>query len=234
MRHTIRVRPIFAKLAAAGVLFAALCGAAYAASTSAFAGANGSIGGCAPPGGGQVHIWKPGHQCSGGWVSVTFSGNGVTGPTGPTGLAGATGATGPSNPAATTVDGQTVTKLLLRVPTPTSSTAIATLYSADGLTILAECDSAGNASLAANGPASAASELTINGYDNSSSGYFGSQTSTLGPASHAPVGPPGAGEASFSYASSSGQVVTGTLGYEKAPSGGNYAGCSFFGTATSG
>lgn len=237
MRHMNRVRPMLAKLGVGGALFAALGGAAYAASTNAFAGANGSIGGCAPPGGGQVHIWKPGHQCSGGWISVTFVGNGATGPSGPTGLTGpqgATGAVGPANPNATTVDGQTVTKLLLRVPTPTSGMSIATLYSSSGLTILAECDSAGNASLAANGPASADAELTINGYDNSGSGSFGSQTSTLGPASLAALGPAGAGEASFAYANSSGQLVTGNIGYQKAPSAGNYAGCGFFGTVISG
>ena len=59
-----------------------------------------------------------------------------------------------------------------------SSTSIATLYSANGLTILAECDAAGNASRAANGPATADSQFTVNGYDNA--GSFGSQTSVLG------------------------------------------------------
>ena len=130
------------------------------------------------------------------------------------------------NPAATTVDGQTVTKLLLKLPTPTLTTSVATLYSANGLTILAECDTAGNASLAANGPASADAELTINGYDNAGSGPFGSQANALGP--------PGAGETSFSYASSSGQLVTGAIGYQKAPSFATQAGCAFFGTVVSG
>lgn len=212
-----------------------LGGVAYAASGSTFVGGDGSIGGCAPPGGGQVHIWRPGHGCSGGWASVAFAGNGAKGPSGPTGATGATGlpgATGPSNPAATTVNGQTVTKLLLKEPTPTSSTSIATLYSASGLTILAECDTAGNASLAANGPASADSQLTVNGYDNA--GSFGSQTSVLGPAGAAALGPASAGDASFSYANSSGQTVTGTIGYQKAPSAGTYAGCAFVGTVISG
>ena len=211
-----------------------LGGVAYAASGSTFVGGDGSIGGCAPPGGGQVHIWRPGHGCSGGWASVAFAGNGAKGPSGPTGATGATGlpgATGPSNPAAT-VNGQTVTKLLLKEPTPTSSTSIATLYSASGLTILAECDTAGNASLAANGPASADSQLTVNGYDNA--GSFGSQTSVLGPAGAAALGPASAGDASFSYANSSGQTVTGTIGYQKAPSAGTYAGCAFVGTVISG
>ena len=231
MRRVIRTRTVLAKLVACAAVFATLGGAAYAAGASPFVGADGSLGGCAPPAGGQVHIWKPGHLCSGGWVSVTFAGRGATGPSGST---GASGATGPLNPAATTVDGETVTKLLLKVPTPTSSTSAATLYSGGGLTILAECDTAGNASLQANGPPSADSELTINGDANGASGSFGSQTSALGPASLAALGPANAGETSFSYASASGQLVTGNIGYEKAPSFGSYAGCSFFGTIISG
>ena len=224
MRRMFRVRPMFVKVVAGGAVFAALGGVAYAASGGTFVGGDGSIGGCAPPGGGQVHIWRPGHGCSGGWLSVSFAGNGAKGPTGATGATGLTGATGPASSAATTVNGQTVTKLLLKEPTPTSSTSIATLYSASGLTILAECDTAGNASLAANGPAGADSQLTVGGYDNA--GSFGSQTSVLGPAS--------AGEASFSYANGSGQTVTGTIGYQRAPSAGTYAGCSFVGTVISG
>jgi hypothetical protein len=226
---------MFVKVVAGAALFAALGGVAYAASGGTFVGGDGSIGGCAPPGGGQVHIWRPGHGCSGGWLSVSFAGNGAKGASGPTGATGATGlpgATGPANPDATTVNGQTVTKLLLKVPTPTASTSVASLYSASGLTILAECDTAGNASLAANGPASADSQLTVNGYDNV--GSFGSQTSVLGPASVAALGPAGAGDASFSYANSSGQTVTGTIGYQKAPSAGTYAGCTFVGTVISG
>ena len=235
MRRMFRVRPMFVKVVAGGALFAALGGVAYAASGGTFVGGDGSIGGCAPPGGGQVHIWKPGHGCSGGWLSVSFAGNGAkgsTGATGATGATGLTGATGPANSAATTINGQTVTKLLLKQPTPTSSTSVATLYSASGLTILAECDTAGAASLAANGPASADSQLTVSGYD--TAGSFGSQTSVLGPASAAALGPASAGEASFAYANGSGQTVTGTIGYQRAPSAGTYAGCSFVGTVISG
>ena len=190
MSRTIRVRPMFAKVAACDTLCAAQGDVAYVAAGSPFLGSDGSTGGCAPPGGRQPHIWIPGHRCSGGWLSVTFAGNGATGPSGPTGATGATGATGPLNPAATTFDGQTVTKL----PTPTSTTSVATLYSANGLTMLAECDTDGNASLAANGPATADAELTINGYDNAGSGPFGSQANALGPASLAALGPPGAGK----------------------------------------
>jgi hypothetical protein len=67
--------------------------------------------------------WR--HGCSGGCASVAFAGNGAKGPSGPT---AATGAAGPSNSAATTVNAQAVLKLLLKQPTPTSSTPIATLY----------------------------------------------------------------------------------------------------------
>ena len=233
MRRLIRGR----YLAALTALFVALGGVAYAASGSPFVGPHGNINTCVPPGGGGVNVWKPGHRCSGGRVGLAFPAipqTGATGATGATGTAGATGATGPSNPAATTVDGETVTKLSLKEPTPATGTTSLTLYGGSGLTILANCDSSGNASLQANGPASADSELTVSGFQDGGTGYYGSQTGTLGPASLVPLGPSDAGEASFSYASSSGAVVTGNIGYQKAPSFGNAAGCAFFGTVVSG
>jgi hypothetical protein len=239
MRRTIRSRFTFANIVAGTALFVALGGGAYAA-TSSFIGPHGYINTCVPPGGGGVNVWKPGHRCTGGRVGLAFPANaqagatGSTGSTGPTGLTGATGATGQANPAATTVDGQTVTKLQLKEPTPTSATTSVTLYSGSGLTILANCDTSGNASLQANGPASADSDLTVSGYQNGGTGYYGSQTNTLGPASLAALGPANAGEAAFSYASSGGQVVTGNIGYQKAPSLGGFAGCAFFGTVISG
>lgn len=236
MRRMIRTRFTFANIVAGTALFVALGGGAYAATTS-FVGPHGNINTCVPPAGGEVNVWKPGHRCTGGRVGLAFPGNvqaGATGSTGPTGLTGATGATGLPNPAATTVDGQTVTKLSLKEPTPTSGTTSVTLYSGAGLTILAACDSSGNASLQANGPASADSELTVSGYQNGGTGYYGSQTNTLGPASLAALGPASAGQATFSYASSAGQVVTGNIGYQKAPPLGSFAGCAFFGSVISG
>jgi len=233
MRRMIRTRFTFANIVAGTALFVALGGGAYAATTS-FVGPHGNINTCVPPAGGEVNVWKPGHRCTGGRVGLAFPGNvqaGATGSTGPTGL---TGATGLPNPAATTVDGQTVTKLSLKEPTPTSGTTSVTLYSGAGLTILAACDSSGNASLQANGPASADSELTVSGYQNGGTGYYGSQTNTLGPASLAALGPASAGQATFSYASSAGQVVTGNIGYQKAPPLGSFAGCAFFGSVISG
>ena len=242
MRRMIRNRFTFANIVAGIALFVALGGGAYAATTS-FVGPHGYINTCVPPAGGGVNVWKPGHGCSGGRVGLAFPANaaagakgatGSTGPTGLTGLTGATGATGAPNPAATTVDGQTVTKLSLKEPTPTSGTTSVTLYSGAGLTILAACDSSGNASMQANGPASADSGLTVSGYQNGGTGYYGSQTNTLGPSSLAALGPAIAGEAAFSYESSGGQVVTGNIGYQKAPSLGSFAGCAFFGSVISG
>jgi hypothetical protein len=230
MRRTIRSRFTFANIVAGTALFVALGGGAYAA-TSSFVGPHGNINTCVPPAGGEVNVWKPGHRCTGGRVGLAFP---VNAQPGATGLTGATGATGQANPAATTVDGQTVTKLQLKEATPTSATASVTLYSGSGLTILANCDTSGNASLQANGPASADSDLTVSGYQNGGTGYYGSQTNTLGAASLAALGPANAGEAAFSYASSGGQVVTGNIGYQKAPSLGSFAGCAFFGTVISG
>jgi hypothetical protein len=238
MRRLSPRRSTFAKAAAVLGLFAALGGVAYAASASSFIGPHGDINACVPPNGGGFKVWKPGHHCSGGWVALAFPARAQAGPagapgaSGAVGATGATGATGPAN--ATTVDGETVTKLSLREPTPASSSTSETLYTGAGLTILAACDSAGNASLAANGPASADSELTFSGYGNAATPYFGGQINNLGPAAAAALGPSSAGETSFSYANSSGQLVTGTIGYQKAMSFGSYVGCAFFGTVTSG
>jgi hypothetical protein len=216
-----------AKVLGATVLCLVAGSAAYAAGTgSQFVGTGGSITSCLPPRGGEVKVWLPGHRCSGGWAQLNWSAVGSTGP------AGATGATGPINPSATTVDGQTVSKLLLKVPTPGSGTTTSTLYSADGLTILALCDSSGNASLVANGPSTNDSELMVSGYANTAA--FGSQTNNLGSSSNAPLGPTASGHSSFSYASSAGNVLTGAIGYQKANSFGSYAGCAFFGEITSG
>jgi hypothetical protein len=216
-------------LGAGALLLVGVGGVAYAAASgSAFIGSNGSITSCLPPRGGEIKVWLPGHRCSGGWAQLNWAAVGATG------TSGATGATGPINPDSTTVDGQSVTKLLLREPTPGSGTTTATLYggTGSGLTILADCDSSGNASLVANGPSSNDAELTVSGYG--TSGAYGSQTGTLGSASNAVLGPAGSGDGSFSYASSSGGVVTGTIGYQKANSFNNYAGCAFFGHVTAG
>lgn len=225
--RAVRVHSRTAKVLAATALCLGAGSAAYAATTgSQFVGSGGSITSCLPPRGGVVHIWLPGHHCSGGWVQLNWGAVGATGP------AGATGPSGPPNPSATTVDGQTLSKLLLKVPTPGSGTTTLTLYSGDGLTVLAECDSSGNASLVANGPSSNDSELTVSGED--TAGTFGSQTNDLGASSNALLGPASSGQASFSYASSSGTVLSGSIGYQKASSFGSYAGCAFFGDITSG
>jgi hypothetical protein len=245
-------------LAAYTVLFLAVGFGAYALAASPFVGPHGNINACVPPGGGEVNVWKPGHRCSGGRVNLAFPTTGTTGATGATGQTGATGATGLAgapNPSATTVDGESVTKLSLRVPTPASGASTLTLYSTGGLTILASCDSAGDASLQANGPASTDAELTVSGFTGGTtgesgatgttgatsatgatgtSGAYGSQTATLGPQSAATLGPTGSGQASFSYSSSAGTVVSGDVGYQKAPSFAGYPGCAFFGTVSSG
>jgi hypothetical protein len=230
MRSISRIRPTAWKLALGAAVFAALGGVAYAATNSSFVGSNGAITACAQANGGQVHVWKPGHHCSGGWVGVAFAASGQLGVAGPAGATGATGAAGPSN--AATVDGDSLSNLDLKMPTPSSSTSTEQLYAANGLTIVASCDPSGNASLAADGPASADSELTVSGYANAAG--FGSQTSTLGASSLAVLGPAGSGEVSFSYAASAGTTVTGTIGYQKATSFGGYVGCAFFGSVTSG
>lgn len=237
MRRLIGSRLTVAKAAIALALFLAIGGVAYAASGSALIGPHGMINSCVSPRGGEVNVWKLGHRCTGGRVPLSWPARtqpGTQGAPGPAGPTGATGATGPANPAATTVDGETVTKLLLKQATPASGSTSQTLYSGDGLTILAVCDHTGAAALQANGPASADSELTVSGFQGTGSGSFGSQTATLGPASQAPLGTSGSGETTFSYANAAGQVVSGQIGYQAAPSFGSFAGCGFDGVVTSG
>jgi hypothetical protein len=237
MRRLIGSRLTVTKAALALALFFAIGGVAYAASGTALIGPHGNINSCVSPNGGEVNVWKPGHHCSSGRVALAWPAraqNGAPGAPGPAGATGATGATGPSNPAATTVDGETVTKLLLKQATPTTGSSTQTLYSNDGLTVVALCDHTGAASLQANGPASADAELTVSGFQGTGSGSFGSQTATLGATSQVPLGPSGSGEATFSYANAQGQVVSGQIGYQTAPSFGSFAGCGFDGVVTSG
>jgi hypothetical protein len=204
-------------------------GVAYATGANPLIGPHGNINSCVPSDGGQVHIWKPGHGCSGGWQALSWAAAGATGPTGTTGTTGATGAT---STAATTVDGETLSKLELKLPTPASGTSTTTLYSGNGLAVVANCTNTGVASLQANGPATADSELTVSGYAGTTS--FGSQTATLGPSSLAALGPAGSGETTFSYSSGAGQIVSGQVGYQSAPSFSGYAGCAFFGSVIGG
>ncbi len=223
MRGTLGVPGALVKAAAGAALFVGLGGAAYAATTSsAFVASDGAVTSCLPPNGGTVHIWKPGHRCSGGWANLSLAAKAGV---------GATGATGATNPNATAVDGQSVSKLYLKQPTPTSTASTATLYSANGLTILAQCSTAGGASLDATGPSSGDSELLVSGRD--ATGSYGSQIPALG-ATAVPIALAGSGEFSFTYATSAGAVASGNVGYQSAPSFAHYAGCGFFGEVTAG
>ena len=217
------------RLAALVGAFAIAGGVAYGATTTsnALINAQGNILACTHPGGGKWHIWPAGHVCTGSWQAVTVAATAKAGATGAKGATGPAGPVGPVNATASSVNGLTPGKLSLRIPKPTTSTATATLYGADGLTILAGCTSSGTATLQANGPAAADAGLTVVGYD--SGGNYGSQTTTLGPTSAAALGPAGSGSVTFEYTDAAGQIVTGKLGYLGAPSVGAYAGCSFFG-----
>jgi hypothetical protein len=232
MRLIPNSRSALVKIGAIAAGLTVLGGVAYAAEVSPFIGPRGNINSCVPPNGGVLHVWKPGHGCSGGYKALAFpTGASPAGATGPTGTTGATGAT---NPSATTVDGQNVTKLNTRLATPASGSVSNAIVNNDGLTITAACTSAGVANLVATGPTSADSELTVSGFDSVGSGYFGSQTNALGPASNVALGPSGSGETTFSYESSAGQVISGQIGYQSANSFATYAGCAFFGEVTSG
>ena len=169
MRRITRMRPAALHVVAIGVALVALAGGvAYATTASPFISPHGNINTCVPSDGGGVNVWKPGHRCTGGRVPLAFPATGATGATGGTGTTGATGATGPTNPSASTVGGETLTKLMLKVPTPTTGTTSQTLYNGtslnNGLMVVAVCTSSGVASLVANGPASADSGLSVSGF----------------------------------------------------------------------
>ncbi len=71
---------------------------------------------------------------------TSLKGNqGPTGASGTRGATGPTGATGASNPDATTVDGETVTRIFNSAPGPSYTP----IYSKDGLTLLAQCQNNG-------------------------------------------------------------------------------------------
>ncbi len=220
-------------LVVSGVLVVALAGGGYAlAAGSGFVGRHGNINACVPRKGGAVNVWKPGHHCSSGSVSLAFPTTGHAGPTGPPGAqgtTGATGATGPSNPSAVTVDGETVTKIFFKVPTQASLTNT-TLFSGDGLTLIGQCDNAGNPTVQATGPATSDSEIA---WTDTTTVTSGGQVTNLGTTmTQLALGP---ANTSFSYASSAGQVVTGQIGDTKTPGfGASLNGCAFFGTVTSG
>jgi hypothetical protein len=230
MRKMIRGRLTAANGLGVVAVFLALGGGAYAASSSSLTGAGGAITSCVGKKGGTLKVTKPGQRCPKGKVKLTFN---AAGPIGPAGATGPTGPTGLPVASATTVDGETVTKISLREPTPSSSMAETAIVNTDGLTIDADCDNGGNASLVANGPASNDAELTYSGWDDAPT-YFGGEVHNLGSASTESLGPPDGGEVAFTYENTSGQVVSGNIGYQKAPSFGAFNGCSFFGAVTSG
>lgn len=228
MRKMISGRLTTANCIAAVAVFIALGGGAYAASTSTLVGSGGVITGCVSKKGGTLKVAKAGHGCPKGKVALPFDQRGPAGATGPTGTAGA------PNPSATTVDGETVTKLFLKEPTPASSMTILPLVNGiNGLTIDADCDNGGNASLVANGPASNDGDLTFSD-SNEGGPDSGGDVYNLGSSSAQMLGNGGYGYVSFSYTSSAGGVVSGEIGYQKSPSLGTFNGCAFFGTVFSG
>jgi hypothetical protein len=166
-------------------------------------------------------------------ASVRTALQGTTGPTGVSGATGATGSTGPANQSATTVDGQTVTKIFYQVP---DNTASAQLYSQDGLTLDASCSSSGAPGLTATSSDPNA-ELNWGG-DND--GVLGNTTITAsnndgvsGTKTILSSGTNNRGSMILAYANTSDQVVTITFGFDYRPSFGSFSGCGIWATAVS-
>jgi len=176
-----------------------------------------NITSCLPPRGGQVHIWLPGT-------------------TAPRLGAAQLGAVG-HRPAVRRCDrsgqsvGHTVTVRPSRVHAQGADAAPVRDLDAlqrERLTILAECDSSGNASLVANGPSSNDSELTVSGESNG--GTF-ARSDNLG------LEQRDARTAASGHRRSPTRAARarpdGSIGYQKASSS-DLRGCAFFGDLISG
>ena len=154
--------------------------------------------------------------------------NGTNGTNGATGPTGGTGAIGAPNPNATTVNGQSVTPIFATVA---PGAAAVQVYSGQGLTLLFSCPTSTNDQVVANGPASTADNLVVQG--NGNSGAFQARFEDLGPSTAAVIGSGNYGTGVAEYGTSDGHVVSVTYGFDDAPSGIS-ANCSIWGHAVSG
>jgi hypothetical protein len=151
---------------------------------------------------------------------------GATGPAGSPGAPGATGPTGPAVASATTVDGQTMTKIFYEVP---DSTPSAEVYSGDGLSLQASCSAAGEPGLTAT---STDPDAELNGSGDNDSSFTHFWASGIGGTfTILSTSSTNRGSMSFAYANTSNQVVTATFGFDDTPSfGGTNAGCGLWAT----
>jgi hypothetical protein len=160
-------------------------------------------------------------------VLATLKGN--AGPSGATGPAGATGATGAANPAATSVDGESISKIFFAAPANTGATNI---FVGDGLTLMATCGPSARIGLTA---ASTDDHAELN-----ASGYAGTTSSLpiddngFGSATILSATDNNEGSAIITYARPSGQDVTITFGVDYQDAFGSESpssACALWGTA---
>jgi hypothetical protein len=160
--------------------------------------------------------------------SVRAALKGAKGVVGAPGPLGSTGPTSPVTASATTVDGQTVTKIFYEVLS--NNTTPTQLYSGDGLTLDATCSVSGDPGLTASSSDTNA-EMNVSGDDESA---FHESVANGFPSTRTILSTSGAhrGSLILAYANTTGQVVTVTFGFDDADSfGGSNAGCGIWATA---
>jgi hypothetical protein len=150
---------------------------------------------------------------------------GVAGATGPKGATGSTGPAGAPNPNATTVDGQTVSKIFAIQPTSTPPTQV---FSADGLTLSAQCD--GSTFFGLTGQSTDGSAEI----DWRSVASLSGARETTGTAPFTIVVPANVQAGmTMTYANTSGQTVTLNFGFDSGAAFGTTGQCAIWGTAMS-
>jgi hypothetical protein len=160
--------------------------------------------------------------------SVLAALKGDTGPTGPTGPTGGAGPAGPANPSAATLDGQTLTKFFFKAPENTGSTEV---FSGDGLTLDATCSATGQPGLSAT---STDPDAEINASGDNFGAFAHIEWAGFSSPPNLILNPSSSNEGSMivTYANTSHQVVTITLGYDDSNSFNSFVGCGVWGTAT--
>ena len=155
---------------------------------------------------------------------------GTAGTAGPAGAAGAPGPPGAPNPSATTVDGQTVGKIFENM---VPGTALTTIYSANGLTLSAECNGGGlyNDYLGLYAQSSDAN-AQLNWSGNNNGVFVEAEHQNTGTAQFALLVYQGYndGDMNLTYANTQGQVVTMSLGFGYAGVFGSARNCGIWGT----
>lgn len=226
----------YANVAATLALVFAMSGGAIAA-TGGFS-SSGKLQGCVNEEGG-LKLLKAGKHCRRGQKSVAWS---ITGPKGDPGASGAPGAKGAAgatggqgaqgpagapNPSATSVDGQSITRIFATVATAAPAVDV---LSTEGLTLRFACPTSVEGVVTATGLAGGTDNLVWQG--NGNGGAFEGRTEHLG-STPSTIGKGNYGTGVAEFGTADGHVVSVTYGWDDA-SNGISSECAIWGHATSG